>query len=567
MMVLATLVGVAFGLVLLITAVAGLINARYLRQIQRQHYPSVELNQVLLEALGTVQGRLQSAVSLGDRDWLEKADSAQDAFVAAIDRARRNSDLDSAALSTLKQQFTAYYRQARTASAQLLTPGAPPKLGLELRTIAAAYRTLRGQLQATAANDSIAIATAFGRASEAQRAGWVASSLVTLLFLTAVVFLARLLTRHVARTLTHPLDQAVQVAHRLALGDLDAQIQTDTPGEVGKLLRAMQGMVDYLREMSRAADAIAEGDLTVQVVPRSTQDRFGVAFARMAQALAETAGVADRIAGGELTVRVQPRGPNDLFGNALVRMIARISGVIQDIRRHAVGLAAQSASLTDASKSLAETARAETRSVESMAGVLVTLNQATTRNIDSGHQLQDTAEQGTVAASASGRAMQDTVEAMLRITDRLEFIDGVAHQTNLLSLNAAIEAARAGDQGRGFAVVATEVRDLADQTLKAAHEIRRLNGDSREAVARSRETLGILLSGIRDTADRIQAVAAATAEQARSLGVVDESFRTLDSIARRNATAAEELSGMAQAMSAKATGLEETVRFFRTPSD
>ena len=241
--------------------------------------------------------------------------------------------------------------------------------------------------------------------------------------------------------------------------------------------------------------------------------------------------------------------------------------MIQDIRRHAVGLAAQSTSLTEASRGLADTARAETRSVEGTAGVLVTLNQATTRNLDSGHQLQDTAEQGSVAASASARAMQDTVDAMQRITDRLEFIDSVAHQTNLLSLNAAIEAARAGDQGRGFAVVASEVRDLADQTLKAAHQVRRLNSDSREAVARSRETLGILLSGIRDTSDRIQAVAAATAEQARSLAVVDESFRTLDTIARRNAVAAEELSGMAQAMSAKATGLEETVKFFRTPTD
>jgi methyl-accepting chemotaxis protein len=145
----------------------------------------------------------------------------------------------------------------------------------------------------------------------------------------------------------------------------------------------------------------------------------------------------------------------------------------------------------------------------------------------------------------------------------VSIIEEIAYQTNLLALNAAIEAARAGEHGKGFAVVATEVRKLAERSQTAAKEISNLAGTSVKVAERSGQQLEELVPSIRKTADLVQEVAAASAEQSAGVAQINKAMAQVDQVTQRNASAAEELASTAEEMAAQAEALQQLVGHFR----
>jgi methyl-accepting chemotaxis protein len=156
---------------------------------------------------------------------------------------------------------------------------------------------------------------------------------------------------------------------------------------------------------------------------------------------------------------------------------------------------------------------------------------------------------------------------MRDIAEKISIIEEIAYQTNLLALNAAIEAARAGEHGRGFAVVATEVRKLAEKSQSAAKDIGTLASSSVSVAERSGQVLKDLVPSIRKTADLVEEVAAASAEQSSGVGQVNKAMARVDQVTQRNASAAEELASTAEEMAAQAQALEQLTAFFRVAAD
>jgi len=163
--------------------------------------------------------------------------------------------------------------------------------------------------------------------------------------------------------------------------------------------------------------------------------------------------------------------------------------------------------------------------------------------------------------------MREAIAALDLITQKISIISEIATETNLLALNASIEAARAGDAGRGFAVVASEIRGLAERSQGAAREIVTLTSSGRRITELSERALAELVPSIERTTAIIRSVVTAAAEQSDGVGEVSRAMGEVDQGTRQNAAAAQELAATAQALSAEAESLQRLIDFFRVPGE
>jgi methyl-accepting chemotaxis protein len=328
----------------------------------------------------------------------------------------------------------------------------------------------------------------------------------------------------ITRSITAPLAAAVKVAEQVAEGDLEARIDAKGADETAQLLRAMQAMVASLKKMVAAATAIAGGDLTVKVTPQSDKDALG---------------------------------------NALTDMVSRLTATMSEIRSGAAGLSSASSQVSSTSQALSQGTSEQAASVEETTSSLEQMSASIRQNAENSRQTEQLAVSGSKEAEESGRTVKQTVVAMKNIAEKVSIIEEIAYQTNLLALNAAIEAARAGEHGRGFAVVATEVRKLAERSQSAAKEISGLAASSVGIAERSGQLLDELVPRIRKTADLVQEVSAASAEQSSGVAQINRAMSQVDQVTQRNASAAEELASTAEEMAAQAEALQQLVSHFR----
>ena len=353
-----------------------------------------------------------------------------------------------------------------------------------------------------------------------------------LLILAGLVFVALVLAAVVSvllsRSITRPILQVVGIAQRLSTGDTSDEIVVDRQDEAGLMLSSMRDMIRSQREM---------------------------------------ADVAEKLAGGELTASVRPRSEHDVLGRALAAMVERLSQLIRELRSGASAVSAASGQVSATAQSLAQGTSEQAAALEETTSSLEEMTASITQNAENSRKMQQMARRGASDADESGRTVRESVSAMKTIAQRISIIEEIAYQTNLLALNAAIEAARAGEHGRGFAVVATEVRKLSERSQGAAQEIGELAGSTMQVAEHSGKLLSDLVPTIRETAELVQEVAAASDEQAAGVGLVNRAMSEVDLVAQRNASAAEELSAAAEELSSQAEALKELIAYFRVDGD
>ena len=273
-----------------------------------------------------------------------------------------------------------------------------------------------------------------------------------------------------------------------------------------------------------------------------------------------------RIAEGKLDTQINVDQKDEIgnLADAMKQMVGRLRNITGDIKAAATNVTEGSGNMSATSQQLSEGAGRQAASAEEVSSSMEEMASNIRQNSDNAAQTEKIALASSEKAEKGGKAVNETVDAMRQIAERIAIVEEIASQTNLLALNAAIEAARAGEHGKGFAVVAAEVRKLAERSRQAAQEIGELAGDSVAIAEQAGTLINEIVPEIKRTAELVQEINAASAEQNTGADQINQAIMQLDEIIQANASASEEMASMAEELSSQAAAMTDTMSYFKT---
>lgn len=281
--------------------------------------------------------------------------------------------------------------------------------------------------------------------------------------------------------------------------------------------------------------------------------------------IVSAAKVAEQISEGDLTAKLTVSAKDEIgqMAEAMNRMVENLRNVVSDVSKAADNVSSGSQEMSSTAQQLSQGASEQAASAEETTSSMEEMASSIQQNADNAKQTDKIASKASEDAKTSGDAVVQTVNAMKEIAEKINIIEEIARKTDLLALNAAVEAARAGEHGKGFAVVASEVRKLAERSQGAAAEITRLATEGVNVAQGAGEMLTKLVPDIRKTAELVQEINAASAEQNTGANQVNKAIQQLDQVIQQNASAAEEMASTAEELSSQAEQLQHTISFFK----
>ena len=371
-------------------------------------------------------------------------------------------------------------------------------------------------------------------------------------------------------------DVGVKMAHAYIDGGLEAGnvIMADFDGASAALKKEMAWLRDMQTSEARenVEHIVASGEAVESVLTLMGGIAIAVSvliaffLSRMiTSALHEALHVANRLSEGDLTVQVNATSTDETGQvlTALSNMLEKLRQVVGEVTMASDNVASGSNELSSAAQTLSQGATEQAASIEETSSSMEEMASNIQQNTDNAQTTQTISQTAATDGKEGGDSVMEAVSAMKEIASKISIIEEIARQTNLLALNAAIEAARAGEHGKGFAVVAAEVRKLAERSQTAAGEIGQLSASSVEVAEKAGTIINKLVPDIQRTAELVQEIATASAEQNTGADQVNQALQQLDQVIQQNAGASEEMAATSEELSAQADMLAQSISFFK----
>ncbi len=379
----------------------------------------------------------------------------------------------------------------------------------------------------------LAMAADEGEMMASFRSGITISIMAALLFIAISIVFSIIFAGSIGR----PISKIATAADKLAVGDLDVDVDIDSKDEIGQLAKSFKNLISSTREQAIAVEKVADADLTVEVTPRSEQD---------------------------------------ILGKKLMQLVEGLNEIMAGIQSASEQVAGGARQIADSSMGLSQGATEQASSIEELTASIEQISSQTKLNAGNADQADELTMTAKTSAEQCNAQMKEMLNAMeeinvssSNISKIIKVIDDIAFQTNMLALNAAVEAARAGQHGKGFAVVAEEVKNLAARSANAAKETTEMiEGSIRKAevgthIARdTAEALNRIVSEIDKVADLVNNISIASKEQDTGISQVNQGIMQVSHVVQSNSATSEECAAASQELTGQAELLQDMVGKF-----
>lgn len=338
-------------------------------------------------------------------------------------------------------------------------------------------------------------------------------------------------------------------------------------------------LITPIRQASKYSDSIAHGDIHIDVIKDRT-DEIGIlqeSLNNLVHASRQQAELIQHIADGDISGDYSPRSDADVVGRSIVQMLERNNTMISQISTATKQLLTAAAQIAASSQSMASGANQQTAAIEELSSSVSEVAQTAHQNAELANKAANLGAAIMDSAETGSRQMEQMVAAVKAINDAsndinkvIKVIDDIAFQTNILALNASVEAARAGQHGKGFAVVAEEVRNLANKSAEAARNSGQLIVNSIEKAElgtriadETAMSISEIIAGIKESGNIVAKIAQSNGTLDTAIEQITKGMDQVSQVVQQNSAAAEETAASSEEMNSQSEMLQNMVAQFK----